>query len=54
MKTSVTGTDSSVDMSLLIAEESGEKIEEKREMEMVEMQLDRFLTAQLQHMHDHG
>ena len=37
----------------LIAAESRE-VEEKRKMEMVEMRLSHFLTAQLQHMHDHG
>ena len=54
MKTSVTGNDSLVDERFLIAAESREKLEEKRKMEMVEMRLSRFLTTQLQHMHDHG
>ena len=54
MKTSVTGTDPLVGERFLIAAESREKVEEKRKMEMVEMRLSHFLTAQLQHMHDHG
>ena len=54
MKTSVTGTDPLVGECFLIAAESREKVEEKRKMEMVEMRLSHFLTAQLQHMHDHG
>ena len=54
MKTSATGTDSLVGERFLIAAERRENVEEKRKVEMVEMQLNRFLTAQLQHMHDHG
>ena len=57
MKTSVkTGTDSLVGERLLIAAESWEreKIEEQKNLETVEMRLSHFLSAQLQHMHDHG
>ena len=52
--TSATGTDSLVGERFLIAAERKENVEEKRKAETVEMRLDRFLTAQLQHMHDHG
>ena len=57
MKISVkTGTDSLVGESLLIAAErrEREKIEEEKNLETIEMRLNHFLTAQLQHMHDHG
>ena len=54
MKTSATGTDSIVGERFPIAAERRENVEEKRKMETVEMRFDRFLTAQLQHMHDHG
>ena len=57
MKTSVkTGTDSLVGERLLIAADSWEleQIEEQKNLETVEMRLSHFLTAQLQHMHDHG